>query len=147
MKKPSTLAIAALAAICTACQGPPSRPERAQNELFAARDAENAGRSADFNVLMGGFVQRARDKVTMTKAGTAKPPTIDLLVVSGGGDWGAFGAGVLKGWGRVKGGRPQFDVVTGVSTGALIAPFAFLGDDASIERVLQLYRAPDKDIA
>ena len=66
--------------------------------------------------------------------------TIDMLVVSGGGDWGAFGAGVLKGWGRVKGplARPQFDVVTGVSTGALIAPFAFLGDDGSIERIVQL---------
>ncbi|MGH6998917.1 MAG: patatin-like phospholipase family protein, partial [Phenylobacterium sp.] len=48
---------------------------------------------------------------------------------SGGGDLGAFGAGVLKGWGRVSGdmARPKFDVVTGVSTGALIAPFAFLG--------------------
>jgi hypothetical protein len=43
--------------------------------------------------------------------------------------------------------RPQFDVVTGVSTGALIAPFAFLGDDASIERIVQLYRNPQKDIA
>ena len=50
-------------------------------------------------------------------------------MISGGGDWGAFGAGVLKGWGNVTGdlARPQFDVVTGVSTGALIAPFAFLG--------------------
>jgi predicted acylesterase/phospholipase RssA len=76
-------------------------------------------------------------------------PTVDLLVISGGGDWGAFGAGVLKGWGRVRGdgARPQFDVVTGVSTGALIAPFAFLGDDASIERVVQLYRNPKKDWA
>jgi hypothetical protein len=75
--------------------------------------------------------------------------TIDVLVVSGGGDWGAFGAGVLKGGGRVKGelARPQFDVVTGVSTGALIAPFAFLGDEASIERIVALYRNPREDIA
>ncbi|MGH8621568.1 MAG: patatin-like phospholipase family protein, partial [Burkholderiales bacterium] len=74
---------------------------------------------------------------------------IDVLVISGGGDWGAFGAGVLKGWGRVTGelARPQFDVVTGVSTGALIAPFAFLGDDPSIERIVQLYRNPQKDVA
>ena len=75
--------------------------------------------------------------------------TLDFLIISGGGDWGAFGAGVLKGWGRVKGemARPQFDAVTGVSTGALIAPFAFLGDDASIERIVQLYRNPAVDIA
>ena len=73
--------------------------------------------------------------------------TIDFLILSGGGDWGAFGAGVLKGWGRVTGemARPQFDVVTGVSTGALIAPFAFLGDDESIERIVRLYRNPQAD--
>jgi predicted acylesterase/phospholipase RssA len=53
------------------------------------------------------------------------PPT-SFLVISGGGDGGAFGAGVLNGWTR-SGKRPAFKVVTGVSTGALIAPFAFLG--------------------
>jgi hypothetical protein len=51
-----------------------------------------------------------------------------FLVVSGGGDDGAFGAGLLVGWSE-RGDRPQFDVVTGVSTGALTAPFAFLGRD------------------
>jgi len=150
MKNPSVFAIAAIAgAISAGCSSPPSRPERPQSELFAARDAENAGRSADFNVLMGGFIQRAHDKTTITKAGSAKTPTLDLLVISGGGDWGAFGAGVLKGWGRVKGdmARPIFDVVTGVSTGALIAPFAFLGDDAAIDRVVDIYRHPREDLA
>ncbi|MHA6767778.1 patatin-like phospholipase family protein [Sphingobium ummariense] len=53
---------------------------------------------------------------------------LTLLALSGGADYGAFGAGVLNGWSR-KGDRPQFSVVTGVSTGALIAPFAFLGSD------------------
>jgi hypothetical protein len=48
------------------------------------------------------------------------------LSVSGGGSDGAFGAGLLNGWSRA-GGRPSFKIVTGVSTGALIAPFAFLG--------------------
>lgn len=52
--------------------------------------------------------------------------TFDLLALSGGGDAGAFGAGVLNGWTQ-RGDRPQFDYVTGVSTGALIAPMAFLG--------------------
>jgi predicted patatin/cPLA2 family phospholipase len=49
-----------------------------------------------------------------------------ILANSGGGDDGAFGAGVLLGWSD-HGDRPEFDVVTGVSTGALSAPFAFLG--------------------
>jgi predicted acylesterase/phospholipase RssA len=51
---------------------------------------------------------------------------INLLALSGGGSNGAFGAGVLIGWAE-SGKRPRFDVVTGISTGALIAPFAFLG--------------------
>jgi hypothetical protein len=42
-------------------------------------------------------------------------------------------------------GKPEFDVVTGVSTGALISPFAFLGDEESIDTVEQLYRNPKKD--
>ena len=53
------------------------------------------------------------------------PPAV-FLAVSGGGDAGAFGAGLLNGWTKA-GTRPQFKLVTGVSTGALIAPFAFLG--------------------
>lgn len=53
-------------------------------------------------------------------------PTSNLLALSGGADDGAFGAGLLIGWGE-KGDRPQFDLVTGVSAGALIAPFAFIG--------------------
>jgi predicted patatin/cPLA2 family phospholipase len=55
-------------------------------------------------------------------------PTAYLLSLSGGGDNGAFGAGLLTGWTR-HGDRPKFKLVTGVSTGALIAPFAFLGPD------------------
>ena len=51
---------------------------------------------------------------------------VNLLAVSGGAAGGAFGAGLLVGLSRV-GRRPDFAIVTGVSTGALIAPFAFLG--------------------
>lgn len=52
----------------------------------------------------------------------------NYLALSGGGSAGAFGAGILNGW-TAKGDRPKFKVVTGVSTGALIATFAFLGPD------------------
>lgn len=55
-------------------------------------------------------------------------PRAAMLAVSGGGDKGAFGAGLLCGW-TESGHRPQFKAVTGVSTGALIAPFAFAGPD------------------
>jgi hypothetical protein len=60
------------------------------------------------------------------KGGTL--PTANLLALSGGGDNGAFGAGLLVGW-TAYGDRPEFKLVTGVSTGALIAPFAFLGPE------------------
>jgi predicted acylesterase/phospholipase RssA len=50
------------------------------------------------------------------------------LSISGGGANGAFGAGLLKGWSE-SGNRPEMTIVTGISTGALIAPFAFIGSD------------------
>jgi hypothetical protein len=63
---------------------------------------------------------------------------ITALAISGGGANGAFGAGVLVGWSR-SGTRPEFDLVTGVSTGALIAPFAFAGEYWD-SRLVQGYR-------
>jgi predicted acylesterase/phospholipase RssA len=62
---------------------------------------------------------------------------LNLLSLSGGGQNGAFGAGFLLGW-RESGRRPQFDIVGGVSTGALLATHAFLGtpaDDATLEEM------------
>ena len=61
---------------------------------------------------------------------------LDLLGISGGGENGAFGAGLLNGW-TERGGRPIFFLVTGISTGALSAPFAFLGSawDAKLKSV------------
>lgn len=62
------------------------------------------------------------------------------LAISGGGANGAFAAGFLKGW-SARGDRPEFEVVTGVSTGALAAPFAFLGPqyDVPLEQVYTAY--------
>jgi hypothetical protein len=53
-------------------------------------------------------------------------PLVEYLALSGGAEDGAFGAGLLVGWSK-RGDRPRFEVVTGVSAGALIAPYAFLG--------------------
>lgn len=53
---------------------------------------------------------------------------LHILAISGGGANGAFAAGLLNGW-TESGERPEFNVVTGISTGALIAPFAFLGSE------------------
>ena len=107
----------------------------------------DSARAFELAELMDRFMKHAEAKAAAAKGAPGAAPTLDLLIISGGGDWGAFGAGVLKGWGRVSGelARPRFDVVTGVSTGAMIAPFAFLGDDDSIERIVRLYRNPQAD--
>ncbi len=55
-------------------------------------------------------------------------PGTSILTLSGGADYGAFGAGFMNGWTR-SATRPSFKLVTGISTGALIAPFAFLGPE------------------
>ncbi len=60
--------------------------------------------------------------------GSSPSGEMNVLALSGGGSVGAFGAGALIGLGH-RGQRPEFQVVTGVSTGALIAPFAFLGPE------------------
>jgi len=61
----------------------------------------------------------------------------NVLVISGGGANGAFGAGILYGWTK-SGKRPRFKLVTGISTGGLSAPFAFLGPKYD-ERLKALY--------
>ncbi|MCW3480037.1 patatin-like phospholipase family protein [Neisseriaceae bacterium JH1-16] len=78
--------------------------------------------------IKGVMADNQRELEARAKAGliTDPLPAIDLLAISGGGDNGAFGAGLLTGWTK-HGDRPQFRVVTGISAGALIAPFAYLG--------------------
>src|SRR5688572_4208145 len=69
-----------------------------------------------------------RERETLARLGisTDPMPPADVLAISGGGDAGAFAAGLLSGW-SINGTRPQFKLVTGISAGALIAPFAYLG--------------------
>lgn len=78
-----------------------------------------------------------REQAYRAKKGDKGPlPPAVYLAISGGGDNGAFTAGLLNGW-TAKGTRPEFKLVTGISTGALIAPFAFLGPkyDATLKKV------------
>jgi predicted patatin/cPLA2 family phospholipase len=67
-----------------------------------------------------------------------------MLMLSGGGGYGAWGAGLLNGWTQANG-RPVFDAVMGVSTGAIIGTFAFLGtpDGDAILRKLYTRTMPD----
>ena len=81
------------------------------------------------------LIQSVREASEATGSDLGSQP-MRALVLSGGGSNGAFGAGFLNGW-TEAGTRPKFKLVTGISTGALIAPYAFLGSDydARLEEV------------
>jgi predicted acylesterase/phospholipase RssA len=78
-----------------------------------------------------------REQESLAQAGHRGPlPPAYYLALSGGGQNGAFSVGLLNGW-TAAGTRPEFKLVTGISTGALVAPFAFLGSkhDAEIKEI------------
>jgi hypothetical protein len=133
----------------TGCGGVTRAPHE-QAFLLQRRAEADAQYLTNTHRLFATLLERTKAQRDAYTAGRRpQPPVIDALLISGGGDWGAFGAGFLKGWGTLPASdplaRPQFDVVTGVSTGALIAPFAFLGTDEAIDRIVSLYRHPRPD--
>ena len=80
-------------------------------------------------VAMDRMAARARQQLEARYLAAGRPDDgleTSVLALSGGAWDGAYGAGVLNGWSSC-GGRPTFQIVTGISTGALLAPFAFLG--------------------
>jgi len=102
-----------------------------RNERFFPTEA--AGQAG----LQQEFVAAAERQLASRGLPTTVPLLdLDLLGISGGGENGAFGAGLLNGW-TERGDRPTFFLVTGISTGALSAPFAFLGGnwDARLKSV------------
>lgn len=96
------------------------------------RTPYNASEAASSSVLDLTKLRRYSDDPASSfdaelRAGVRAGP-LNYLALSGGGADGAYGAGVMNGWTSL-GSRPDFDLVSGVSAGALIAPFAFLGSD------------------
>ena len=136
MKQHTALAVAALLALTTAgCTALPRNAVPLDEQLVAEvpgmhdiraiSGIDNASFDQD---IIASEAQYRKHRGLSPRAKL----NLDLLVISGGGDYGAFGAGIINGWTR-SGKRPEFKLVTGVSTGALIAPFAYLGpeyDDA-----------------
>ena len=132
----------------SSCGPAMTRPPRERADLEKLRTTDDELSAQENRKILGQLLERT--KAEYDKAGGGREtPVIDILIVSGGGDWGAFGAGFLKGWKKVPAqnplAMPQFDAVTGVSTGTLIAPFAFLGDEKSIDEIVNLYRNPGPD--
>ncbi|MBL8548560.1 MAG: patatin-like phospholipase family protein [Hyphomonadaceae bacterium] len=117
---------AALACLAAGCITIP----RADSPSAASQAATPAGFSGPIRAysMDRNFYREHSPERLCEELGAAGDGAIDILALSGGGAGGAFGAGVLTGLGEA-GRRPTFEVVTGVSTGALTAPFAYLGPD------------------
>ena len=126
-----------------------TRPPVTEQDLLKLRIRGDEQSVAASRKLLGKLLERTKAEYDRRAAAGLPPPVIDILIISGGGDWGAFGAGFLKGWRKISAqhplAKPEFDAVTGVSTGTLIAPFAFLGDQQSADEIVNLYRNPEPD--
>src|SRR5205809_369129 len=99
-----------------------------EQNLLQLREQYKQNYLDETNERYTALLKRNKQHLDEYRAGKRpNPPTIDYLVISGGGDVGAFGAGVLNGWSKVPKtdplARPRSHIVTGVSTGALTAPF------------------------
>lgn len=115
------------------------------DQLLVILESYAKDRAADRERMIETVVSRLEREYNLHKYGGADF-TYDILVISGGGEKGAFGSGFLDGWGSVPSGpfaRPEFDMVTGVSTGALISPFAFIGTDESYSSIVDFYANPE----
>ncbi|MEY2715678.1 MAG: hypothetical protein RIT24_2021, partial [Planctomycetota bacterium] len=142
LRNPALSAVALLLACFTACSTAcaPKRAIVAESQLVS----DGAARKAAFRDDMVGATRSVLLRVSQE---TGDERTIDILVLSGGGDYGAFGAAFLRAWKERSGAgaMPEFDLVSGVSTGALIAPFAFLGTAKDLAQCEHLYRNPKPD--
>ena len=142
------LALLCLGLLLAGCQTAPRRP--APPDLIGT--ATPAGFPASVRLVttdQKNFASLAPAFFSGLRAAAATDGSLDILALSGGGSGGAYGAGALAGMTRAHA-RPRFEMVTGVSAGALLAPFAFLGPDWDArmhdaftgERSAELLRSP-----
>jgi predicted acylesterase/phospholipase RssA len=121
------LAVALLQA-CAAIKRPPTTIPGLLAEADAARDAERSLR----DTVVARLARRAI---------ASADHSVDILLLSGGGQNGAYGVGFLRGWrSRTDTPMPQFDLITAISTGAVQAPFVLIGSTPAIDTLTSLYR-------
>ena len=121
----------------------PARTIKTPAQLLAALDNE-------IKLNLGSIKSDLNNLAVQIHEQRKKDPQCDVnfLLISGGADKGAFGSGFLRGWGEIALGehaRPNFDGVSGVSVGGLIAPFAYLGNDADYTQIDELLRHPNSN--
>lgn len=135
---------ACLAASLASCTPGPYRNSLNHEQLMEATREFDAESLAASQRVFQSILRRMEHEADAHAADSSSPePTIDILSISGGGDFGVFGAAFLESWGKLPAdhpvARPHFDVVGGISTGALIAPFAFMGTEESLNQAVQTY--------
>jgi len=125
----AVLCTAALSSACSTVPRAPAPPAAVDSATLVGFPAKVRFLGIDRDTLdqrVDGVVEAVRD--------AAQGGPVNVLALSGGGAGGAFGAGALVGM-SLRGDRPTFQVVTGVSVGSLLAPFAFLGSEWDPELV------------
>ena len=116
----------------------------------AETDAERAQRKfREDQAAVDFFIESHQRMLKRLVEDSESKGTFDVLILSGGGDFGAFGAGFLLGWAQctdpsLK--RPEFDFVAGTSTGSILAPLAFVGTDDAIGIGAKFYSDPPKNL-
>ena len=140
------LLLTSLLAACATPERLPAvpNPSTMKAELPGMSGVRYFAQGNEAEMIEDGLAAVQRWKAYKQRSGASAVAERNLLAVSGGGDNGAFGAGLLVGW-TAAGTRPEFDVVTGVSTGSLTAPFAFLGPayDAQLKEVYTTISSKD----
>lgn len=123
----------------SACAGAP-REARSPDQLQADKARFFAGLDAHADASFDKVVRR----MEMIRAGKTGDDSYDVLLLSGGGDWGVFGAAYLNGWlENTALPMPEFDYVAGISTGSLIAAYTASGDAARYREMEQFYLHAD----
>jgi len=134
MKKTVLLSLLTLLFLGCASRPPALPASHAQKLPWGAIDLDiNSDKKYSIKHSLGKVLTQKIDTFKQSN----KRQSIDILALTGGGSRGAFGTGLLLGWTQ-KGDIPNFDVVTGISTGAVMAPFIFLGGD-ELKKVEHFY--------
>jgi hypothetical protein len=126
------IVLTAVLAISAGCSSLPPRHPVPVDQLYRAQvlpgvPAVRAWAGTFSEQFSEDLIESVRQEMRASaRNGKTRAPKINILALSGGADYGAFGAGFMNGWSQ-SGTRPVFKFVTGISAGALIAPFAFLG--------------------
>ncbi|TVQ63769.1 MAG: patatin-like phospholipase family protein [Phycisphaerales bacterium] len=145
-------ALTAGAACCLVTAGCSSPVRTMDKDTLDRRVAEHEQRVLDQRDRLAWRLLRRIERLhaAQQSAGHEGPVDVNVLLLSSGGQYGAFGVGVLSGWSESEAPDymlPSFDIVTGVSTGAMIAPFAMTGEDYSIRRITELFGQADASFA